>query len=127
MPGTLRSRKGKLRETTLSSKRLVTALLAGAVTAGTTLMGAIAPAAAQTYYQPPPVRAEARAREVRGIVTSFYRYNMSISSRGQNVPVQLHQGTIIEPTGAAMQPGMRVTLRGYWTNGVFVANRIIVR
>ncbi len=102
-------------------------LTAGTLLASIALVGATAaPAAAQTYYQA-PVRPAERAHELRGVVTSFYRYEMSVSSRGQNVPVQLHQGTIIEPVGASLPPGVRVTLRGYWSNGVFVANRIVVR
>ena len=43
------------------------------------------------------------------------------------VQVQLHQGTIINPLGASLQPGMPVTVRGYWANGQFFANRIRLR
>jgi hypothetical protein len=105
----------------MKTNLVATTLMAGALAVGAGLSSA-APASAQVYYQAP-----VRAHEVRGVVTSFYRYGMSIDSRGQNIPVQLHQGTIIEPLGASVQPGMRVVLFGYWTNGVFAANRIILR
>jgi hypothetical protein len=108
-------------------KAIFLTLTTGALVAGLSFVAAIAPAVAQTYYQAPPPIA-AGAHELRGVVTSFYRFEMSVSSpRGQNIPVQLHQGTVIAPEGASLQPGMRVVIHGYWNNGVFFANRIVVR
>jgi hypothetical protein len=111
----------------MRSRAIFLTLTTGALVFGTSFVAATAPAAAQTYYQgPPPIAAG--AHELRGVVTSFYRFEMSVSSpRGQNVPVQLHQGTVIAPVGASLQPGMRVVIHGYWNNGVFFANRIVVR
>ena len=55
---------------------------------------------------------------VTGVVTYFYRFDMTVQApNGAIIPVQLHQGTIINPLGAALQPGMPVTVRGYWANG----------
>ncbi len=111
----------------MNTKAFFLTLTTSALVAGMTMVAATtAPAAAQVYYQAPPPIA-ARAHELRGVVTSFYRFEMSVGSRGENVPVQLHQGTVIEPLGASLQPGTRVTIRGYWNNGVFFANRIIIR
>ena len=41
--------------------------------------------------------------------------------------VDLKNGTRIFPTGATPAPGERVALVGYYSNGVFVANRVILR
>src|SRR5579872_4256049 len=38
--------------------------------------------------------------------------------------VELHQGTIINPTGVTLAPGMNVTVLGYNAGGVFDANEI---
>ncbi|MHB8433815.1 MAG: hypothetical protein ACYC8W_10850 [Candidatus Tyrphobacter sp.] len=38
--------------------------------------------------------------------------------------VQLHQGTIITPTGLTLEPGMQVTVYGHPGDGVFVADDI---
>lgn len=38
--------------------------------------------------------------------------------------IQLQQGTIINPTGARLQPGMSVTIRGINSGAVFAANQI---
>jgi hypothetical protein len=45
-------------------------------------------------------------------------------SRGFGDNVQLHQGTIINPTGLTLAPGMNVTIQGYADGGVFQANEI---
>lgn len=38
--------------------------------------------------------------------------------------VELHQGTIINPTGLKLEPGMHVTVLGYNAGSVFEANEI---
>jgi hypothetical protein len=110
-------------------KAIFLTLITSALVGGTSLIAATTPVSAQTYYPaPPPPPVAARGHELRGVVTSFYRFEMSVNSpRGENVPVQLHQGTVIAPVGASLQPGMRVVIHGYWNNGVFFANRIVVR
>jgi hypothetical protein len=45
-------------------------------------------------------------------------------SRGFGDNVQLHQGTVINPTGLTLAPGMNVTIQGYADGGVFQANEI---
>lgn len=44
--------------------------------------------------------------------------------RGFNDTVELHQGTIINPTGLTLSPGMSVTIEGYGNGPVFEANEI---
>jgi invasion protein IalB len=42
------------------------------------------------------------------------------------LPVNLHQGTVILPTGLTLQPGMFVSIDGYWNNVGFHAERIVL-
>jgi len=68
----------------------------------------------------------ARAHDVQGVVTSFDRFNMTLRVNGNEFPVLLHQGTIINPTGTTLAPSMVVNIEGYWQSGMFFANRIVV-
>lgn len=105
-------------------------LVAIALTTGAgTIAATVAPASAQVspYYYPPAAPAPRRGNDLRGVVAGFGGYSMTLNVRRGQVPVQLHRGTIIEPTGTTLQPGMRVNIHGYWSNGAFYANRIVVR
>jgi hypothetical protein len=52
-------------------------------------------------------------------------FNISVfDDRGFIDNVELHDGTIINPTGLALSPGMSVTIAGYNAGGVFDANQI---
>jgi hypothetical protein len=61
---------------------------------------------------------------VRGRVAYFNRFVMNLWSQGREVRVNLHQGTIIQPLGLTLQPGMFVAVDGYWAPGGFHADRI---
>jgi hypothetical protein len=41
--------------------------------------------------------------------------------------IDLKHGTEILPTGATPTPGERVAIVGYYSNGTFIANRVIIR
>jgi hypothetical protein len=85
-----------------------------------------APALSQTvpYYAPYGYD----AHDVRGTVSYFSGYVMTINTRKGQIEVQLHRGTVINPLGMTIRPGMHVTVHGDWsTNGWFYANRIGVR
>ncbi|HTW85936.1 MAG TPA: hypothetical protein VMD91_17835 [Candidatus Sulfotelmatobacter sp.] len=45
-------------------------------------------------------------------------------SNGYDDDVQLHQGTIINPTGLTLEPGMQVSIQGFADGDVFQANEI---
>jgi hypothetical protein len=62
--------------------------------------------------------------ELRGTVTYFNAFTMDIRSAGEVVPVHLHQGTIINPRGLTLEPGMYIRVFGFWANGNFEADRI---
>ena len=65
-----------------------------------------------------------RHDQVGGIVTSFQPFNLYLD-RGTHVA--LHPGTVINPTGITLRPGMRVQIFGFWRrDGSFEANEIDV-
>jgi hypothetical protein len=74
------------------------------------------------YYNNTPYYGAGRSGEISGIVSAFSPFNLYLD-RGTHV--ELHQGTIINPTGIGLQPGMRVTVYGNWnSDGSFYANEI---
>jgi hypothetical protein len=63
-----------------------------------------------------------------GTVTGFSPYRLTIQRRNGVVQtVDLKNGTSIFPTGATPTQGERVALVGYWSNGTFIANRVVLR
>lgn len=62
--------------------------------------------------------------QIRGRVTSFDgRYALTVrDDRGYIDNVQLHQGTVINPTGLTLAPGMVVTILGNNAGSYFAAN-----
>jgi hypothetical protein len=63
-----------------------------------------------------------------GTVGSFAPYRLTLQSRqGDNMTVDLKNGTMIRPTGTRPMPGERVAVFGYWSNGTFIANRVVIR
>ena len=63
---------------------------------------------------------------ISGRIAAFdgkYRVQLH-DDRGFIDTVQLHQGTVINPTGLTLQPGMRVTILGYNRGRAFAANEI---
>jgi hypothetical protein len=65
-------------------------------------------------------------QQIQGRVTAFDgRFNLHvIQQNGEVDAIQLHQGTIINPTGLTLSPGMTVTVVGEPQGNVFAANEI---
>jgi hypothetical protein len=63
---------------------------------------------------------------IKGRVLSYDgRYQLQVTDdRGFIDRVQLHQGTIINPTGLRLAPGMSVTISGVNRGSLFAANQI---
>jgi hypothetical protein len=62
-----------------------------------------------------------------GTVGAFTPYRLTVMRRNGNVQtVDLKHGTVIFPTGATPASGERVALVGYYSNGTFIANRVIL-
>jgi hypothetical protein len=96
----------------------------------------LAPVAAQDYgvpgyttWQPAWDTYHFDRRHVMlGVVQGFAPYRLTVLRHNGNVQtVDLKNGTIIYPTGATPRPGERVSLVGYYSNGTFVCNRVIIR
>ena len=79
------------------------------------------PDEAPSYGQPAP-----SGEEIQGTVASINStFNITVNdNRGFADNVDLHQGTIINPTGIGLRPGMSVTILGYNRGQVFEANQI---
>src|ERR1700691_1424604 len=74
-----------------------------------------------------PSAASAQAyggQEIQGTVSSINStFDISVDdSNGYVDDVTLHQGTIINPTGLTLAPGMQVTISGYNAGNTFDAN-----
>lgn len=69
-----------------------------------------------------------RHHVILGTVADFSPYRLTVAQRNGNVQtVDLKHGTVIYPTGATPTQGERVALVGYFSNGTFIANRVILR
>jgi len=64
--------------------------------------------------------------QIRGRITGFDgNYNIRVTDeRGYADNVELHEGTIINPTGLTLEPGMVVSILGYNAGSYFAANEI---
>jgi hypothetical protein len=85
----------------------------------------------QPPQQGPQPGADYSAYHLRGVISYSVPYFLTIDSSGRRVPVHLHVGTVILPTGLTLVPGMYVSINGYWVRNwygppSFVADRIIL-
>lgn len=62
-----------------------------------------------------------------GTVGKFTKDRLTIANgTGDTRVIDLKEGTVIEPTGATPTAGQRVAVFGYWSNGTFIANRVVL-
>lgn len=118
-------------------QKLFTALAALALIAG--LSAAFAPSAsAQQYggygpsystWQPGWDRYQYDRRHVMlGSVVHFRAYRVTLERQNGNVQtIDLKPGTVIHPIGATPQRGDRIAIYGYYSNGTFIANGLVLR
>lgn len=116
----------------------MTSLAAAVLILGGAATSAIPAFAQYDQYGPPPAYTDwqpgwdqhnyDRHHVILGHVASFSPYRLTVAQRNGNVQtVDLKHGTVIFPTGATPQQGQRVALVGYYSNGTFIANRVILR
>jgi hypothetical protein len=75
-----------------------------------------------SYAVPAPSGDEQIHGTIRGLSG---KYGLTVrDNRGYIDDVTMHQGTIINPTGLPLAPGMRVTVLGHAEGGTFSANEI---
>ena len=79
-----------------------------------------------SYAQPPAPSYASGEENIHGRIVSFDgRYALQVrDERGFIDNVQLHQGTIINPTGITLEPGMVVSILGYNAGSFLAANEI---
>jgi hypothetical protein len=102
--------------------RLIAALIAALFITAPLAAGAqIAPGAPS--YAAPADNADA---QIHGRILTFDgAYSLQVKDeKGYVDNVQLHQGTIINPTGLTLAPGMIVSIMGYNAGSYFAANQI---
>jgi len=104
----------------LAAVVLLTAATAGAARAATIVIEQ----PVRVIAEIPPFDRYVAPHSVQGRVTSFNRFNMTVRIHEADCSVLLHHGTIINPTGTTLVPGMIVNVHGYWQNGIFHANAI---
>ena len=102
-----------------------------AVLAAFTLASLAAPLTVQaqsvpSYAQPQYSQDWQGDAQIRGRVTGFDgAYSLSVrDERGFIDAVELHPGTVINPTGLTLAPGMIVSVLGYNAGSYFAANEI---
>lgn len=62
-----------------------------------------------------------------GTVGKFTKDRLTLeNASGDTRVVDLKEGTVIEPTGATPTAGQKAAIFGYWSNGTFIANRIVL-
>ncbi|HTW85215.1 MAG TPA: hypothetical protein VMD91_14190 [Candidatus Sulfotelmatobacter sp.] len=100
------------------------ALLAGLVASAALALPLAAGAQAPSYAEQPSYASH--DEQIQGRVVSFDGgYNLQVhDKRGFIDNVRLHQGTVINPTGLTLRPGMAVTIIGTSGGNVFNANVI---
>jgi hypothetical protein len=105
-------------------RNVSTLLLAAAVA----IIGLVSPLTAQAQDLPSYARPPAGSYDqtIRGRIQSVDgTFHITVlDERGFVDSVQLHQGTIINPTGLTLAPGMSVTIIGYNSGPSFDANEI---
>jgi|SRR5579863_4923642 len=108
---------------------MIRKVMLAAATLATLGASASAPVLAQYapyQYRVAFVRPEVARFRVSGWVSNFDRFNMTMRADGRTVPVNLHQGTVILPTGLTLEPGMFVSIDGFWSDNGFQADRIVL-
>ncbi len=95
--------------------------IAGATTLALLAMPAVA--VAQPSYAH---KAPYHVYVIKGVITSFNgRYDLLVRDKHHYIDnVRLHQGTVINPTGVTLAPGMHVTIYGEPNGNRFDANII---
>jgi hypothetical protein len=103
--------------------RLIAALIAALFIAAPVAANAQITQSGPSYAAGP---ADSGDAQIHGRILSFDgAYNVQVrDEKGYVDNVQLHQGTIINPTGLTLAPGMVVSIMGYNAGSYFAANQI---
>jgi hypothetical protein len=102
------------------------------------VLGTTAAASAQTTTTVPSTRpvtapnfsttqyALSREQTVHGVITSLNgKYGLTVKLDNADADsVTMHRGTIINPTGLQLTPGMQVTITGHPDSGSFAVDKI---
>ena len=66
-------------------------------------------------------------RGIPGTVGKFTKDRLTLANgAGDTIITDLKEGTVIVPTGATPTAGQRAAVFGYWSNGTFIANGVVL-
>ena len=69
-----------------------------------------------------------RRHVILGTVTNFQPFRLQLARPDGDVQtIDLKHGTVIVPLGETPATNQRVAVIGYYSNGTFIANRVILR
>ncbi|HYZ17473.1 MAG TPA: hypothetical protein VE591_13775 [Candidatus Acidoferrum sp.] len=90
------------------------------------IVAALAVPFAAQAAETPSFASTSAEETVEGLISSINgKYGLTVrDNRGFIDNVTLHDGTIINPTGLQLQPGMHVTILGHADQATFAANEI---
>jgi hypothetical protein len=91
------------------NKILTPRLLAAAIASAALITPAI------VFAQDAPAYSDGASQQIQGTIAAINgTWNINVAdANGYSDSVELHQGTIINPTGLTLEPGMNVTIDGY--------------
>jgi hypothetical protein len=123
-----------LQRNTAAMNKMLTALAALTLVAGLSVAAPRAASAQQygrvyTRWQPQWDRFDYDRRHViLGVVEHFRPYRVTLRRPDGDVQtIDLKGGTTIRPLGATPQRGDRIAVYGYYSNGTFIANGLVLR
>jgi hypothetical protein len=62
-----------------------------------------------------------------GTVAKYAKSRLTLQNgAGDTDVIDLKEGTVILPTGGTPTAGQRAAVFGYWSNGTFIANRVVL-
>ena len=69
-----------------------------------------------------------RRHVILGTVAAFQPFRLQVARQNGEVQmIDLKNGTVILPTGATPMQNERVAIVGYYSDGTFIANRVLIR
>jgi invasion protein IalB len=118
-----------MKSNTIAARALLAAFGLAALAAPLAASAQGAPSYAKPDGPPPTYARPDNGQNIRGTIIGFQgKYGVTMrDERGYVDNIMLHQGTVILPTGLALQPGMQVEIYGVPDGRVFAAGEVDLR
>ena len=118
-----------MKTTTIAARALLAAFGLAALAAPLAVSAQGVPSYGRPDVPPPTYARPDNGQNIRGTIMRFEgKYGITMrDERGYVDNIMLHQGTVILPTGLALQPGMQVEIYGVPDGHVFAAGEVDLR